>query len=128
MYPTLYEAIQDLFGIEWCFAKIIQSFGFFVAMAFLFGGWVFAKELKRRENLGLLKSRKVKVQYGKPLTATSMAVNALIGFVLGYKLLPLLIDSCELAEEIRSFLFSAIRRARYCRSRCTGSSPCTGPA
>ena len=38
MYPTLYHAFLDLFGVELPFLKFLNSFGFFVALAFVFTG------------------------------------------------------------------------------------------
>ena len=49
MYPTIYDAVKDLFGISIPFLKLLQSFGFFVAISFLISAWVFAKELARKE-------------------------------------------------------------------------------
>ena len=35
MYPNLYYAFKDLFGVEWTFLRFVNSFGFFVAIAFI---------------------------------------------------------------------------------------------
>ena len=40
MYPNLYYAFRDLFGIEITGLRFVNSFGFFVALAFLFAAWV----------------------------------------------------------------------------------------
>ena len=52
MYPNLYYAFSDLFGIEIPFFKLINSFGFFVAMAFVSAGFFLTKEFTRYTNLG----------------------------------------------------------------------------
>ena len=52
MYPNLYFAVKDLFGIEIPFFKLINSFGFFVAMAFLVAGYFLKKEVIRRTEIG----------------------------------------------------------------------------
>ena len=43
MYPTLFHLFKDLFGVDWNFLKPINSFGFFVAIAFL-GSCMFYSE------------------------------------------------------------------------------------
>jgi hypothetical protein len=43
MYPNLYYAVKDLFGLEVPFLKVVNSFGFFVALSFLTAAWFFIK-------------------------------------------------------------------------------------
>ena len=52
MYPNLYYLVDDLFGIKLNGLKLINSFGFFVAIAFVASGYVLYLELKRNEALG----------------------------------------------------------------------------
>ena len=49
MYPNLYYAFKDLFGVDWGGLRFINSFGFFVALSFLAAAWVLTRELKRKE-------------------------------------------------------------------------------
>ncbi|MCI5058665.1 MAG: prolipoprotein diacylglyceryl transferase [Flavobacteriales bacterium] len=106
MYPTLYHFLLDVFGIEFCLAKVVQSFGLFVAIAFGLCAYVFGKELKRKETLGWLatKTQKFK-EAGKP-TMNQNIINVVIGFLIGFKFYDLLFDSCRVAENIREHLFS----------------------
>lgn len=53
MYPTLSDLIKDIFGLN--VPLPIKMFGLFVAIAFLIALYLLKKELKRRENAGLLK-------------------------------------------------------------------------
>ena len=39
MYPTIYHALLDLFGIDWGWTRMLNSFGFFVAIAFAVGSY-----------------------------------------------------------------------------------------
>ncbi|QEH41745.1 prolipoprotein diacylglyceryl transferase [Chitinophaga sp. XS-30] len=90
MYPNLYYAFKDLFGIEIPVFKILQTFGFFVAVAFLAAAYVLTSELRRRERLGLLSGVKETITVGKPASVGEMLISAVIGFILGFKLLGLI--------------------------------------
>ncbi len=57
MYPNLYYLIKDLLGIELNALKLVNSFGFFVAMAFVSSGYVLFLELKRKSALGEVQKR-----------------------------------------------------------------------
>ncbi len=52
MYPNLYYLVKDLYGIELNALKLVNSFGFFVALAFVASGYVLFLELKRKSALG----------------------------------------------------------------------------
>ena len=48
MYPTISHLIYDLFGVN--IPLPIQTFGFWVAIAFLAAAWTITIELKRKES------------------------------------------------------------------------------
>ena len=50
MYPNLYFALRDLFGVEWTFLRFVNSFGFFVAISFILAAVTLAAELKRKSS------------------------------------------------------------------------------
>ena len=52
MYPNLYFLIRDIFGIQLSGLQLVNTFGFFVALAFVGSGFVLYSELKRKEQLG----------------------------------------------------------------------------
>jgi len=106
MYPSLYYLFQDLFGIELPFLKMVQSFGFFVAIAFLLAAYFLSKELKRKENGGLLSSNTIKVLRGQKATSTELIISGIIGFLIGYKLLYIVLDFTAFTENTQGFLLS----------------------
>ena len=57
MYPNLYYALLDLFGWELPALKLINSFGLFVALAFLAAHGLLGRELKRHAALGNFKAQ-----------------------------------------------------------------------
>lgn len=107
MYPNLYYAFKDLFGVEIPFLKLFQTFGFFVAVAFLGAAYTLTSELKRREGLGLMAGIPETVTIGKKVTMTEILVQAIIGFILGYKVLGIFLLWADASQDLQSFIFSA---------------------
>src|SRR4051812_34018870 len=104
MYPSLYYAFKDLFGIDLPFLKMVQSFGFFVAIAFLVAAYFWTKELKRKEAEGLLSTHTRKVLTGQRATPAELLTSAIIGFLIGYKLLYIALNFSEFTENTQGFL------------------------
>ncbi|QJB39202.1 prolipoprotein diacylglyceryl transferase [Chitinophaga oryzae] len=106
MYPNLYYAFRDLFGIEIPAFKILQTFGFFVAVAFLAGAWVLTKELKRREQLGWLKPVAETVMTGGPAGTGEYITNGILGFLLGWKGFGLILNWDTVSQNFQGFILS----------------------
>lgn len=87
MYPNLYYAFKDFFGIEWNWLKIFNSFGFFVALAFIGGAWVLTAELRRKQSQGLLVYTEQSITVGTPASLTDLLINFFLGFILGFKII-----------------------------------------
>jgi phosphatidylglycerol:prolipoprotein diacylglycerol transferase len=107
MYPNLYYAFRDLFGVEWTGLRFINSFGFFVAISFLLAAVFLTKELKRKQRDGLLHGQDVKIVVGKPASLGELIVNFVLGFILGYKILGLFLSSGEKTADPQQFIFSS---------------------
>src|ERR1700754_472656 len=106
MYPNLYFALKDLFGISLPFLHFVNSFGFFVALAFIAAAITLTKELMRKEREGLLHYREEMVWVGKPASPTELTLNFILGFLLGFKLIGLFISSSPLTANVQDFILS----------------------
>jgi phosphatidylglycerol---prolipoprotein diacylglyceryl transferase len=108
MYPNLYYAFKDLFGIDAPFLRFINSFGFFVAIAFIVAAALLSKELKRKSKMGLLQPTENEVMVGKPATVGELILNFILGFILGYKILALFFLSSSATQDPQTFIFSSM--------------------
>jgi prolipoprotein diacylglyceryltransferase len=86
MYPNLYYVFKDWFGVEWKNLAFLNTFGLFVALAFIAAAVVLSSELKRKEKSGLLLPREEMITVGKPASMLDIFLNGITGFIFGYKL------------------------------------------
>ena len=108
MYPNLYYAFKDLFGVEWKFLRFVNSFGFFVAIAFIISAVVLANELRRKSKQGLFQPTEMQVMVGQPATLFDLGLNFLLGFLLGFKIVALFIMDSSATEDPQAFIFSSL--------------------
>lgn len=106
MYPNLYYAFRDLFGIDWPALRFINTFGFFVALSFILAAVVLTVELRRKSKEGLLQPTEIQVVVGKPASMSDLLINFLLGFVLGYKIVALFILDKVATDDPQAFIFS----------------------
>ena len=105
MYPNLYYAFKDIFGVELEGLKLINTFGFFVAIAFIVAAWILTLELKRKQQQGLFTFTEEKIMIGEPAGIDELFVNGLLGFIFGYKLIGAFTIPDALADP-QSFILS----------------------
>jgi prolipoprotein diacylglyceryl transferase len=108
MYPNLYYAFKDLFGVDVPALRFVNSFGFFVALAFLAAASILTAELRRKSKAGLLHPVDEQVLVGQPATPWELLTNFILGFVLGYKILALFFLSADAKEDPQTFIFSSM--------------------
>ncbi|MGB3006278.1 MAG: prolipoprotein diacylglyceryl transferase family protein [Chitinophagaceae bacterium] len=108
MYPNLYYAFKDLFGVDWKFLRFVNSFGFFVAIAFIISAIVLANELRRKSKQGLFHPTEMQVLVGQPASLLDLGLNFLLGFLLGFKILALFILDNSATEDPQAFIFSSL--------------------
>jgi prolipoprotein diacylglyceryltransferase len=107
MYPNLYYAFKDFFRVEWPALRFINSFGFFVAFAFLAAAYVLTQELRRRERLGVMQHTEMKIVVGRGATISELVFNFTLGFLLGYKILGLFLADNAVTDDPQAFIFSS---------------------
>jgi prolipoprotein diacylglyceryltransferase len=107
MYADFHELFKHWFGLDIPYLSLVKSFGFMVAMAFLSAGYIILKELQRKEANGLVRftidDKTVQVKY----IWTDYIFNALVGFVIGYKLIGMLMNLEIASPDPMSFIFSS---------------------
>ena len=107
MYPNLYYLLRDLFGIRLQGLKFVNSFGFFVAIAFIVGAMVLSSEMKRKERLGLLTYTESEVLVGTGPSWGEVLLNAFFGFLLGFKFIGAFLQSGSVFDDPQGYLFSS---------------------
>lgn len=106
MYPNIYYVLKDWFGVEWKAMGFLNTFGLMVALAFVAAAVVLTSELKRKERQGLLFPREEIITVGKPAGIMELLMNALIGFLFGYKLFGLFFSKPDFIPA-QQYIFSS---------------------
>ena len=105
MYPKLSDLINSLFGTH--LNLPIMSYGFFVSLAFIAGGYLLYLELKRKDEEGILITTERKIFEGKPASAMELAINFIVAFFIAFKLPAAVSNYSHFANDPQEFLFSS---------------------
>src|SRR5690554_2053085 len=105
MYPTISEFLKS-FGIN--IPLPIQTFGFFVALAFLIAAYFLMKELQRKTEEGLIQVQRKKVIENKPVTITDYIINVVVGFILGFKFVYAFLNYSTFADNPQEVILSGV--------------------
>ena len=107
MYPDFQYFLQSLFGTDMpAWLSIFKTFGFFVALGFIGAALTSISELKRKEEQGLLLPEFKTIEVGRPASANELLINALIGFVIGYKAGGIIGNFSSIGPDPMGYLFS----------------------
>jgi phosphatidylglycerol:prolipoprotein diacylglycerol transferase len=106
MYATIYDAVKDLFGWDIIHLKLLQSFGFFVAISFLLCAFTFGRELRRKSREGFLPLSHKTIQINVPYTQNEMFTQSVLGFLLGWKLIGSFVDYENFSKDPRGWTLS----------------------
>lgn len=93
MFPTLYHFLYDLTGISLPFLKVVNTFGFFVALSIGAAYWAMSAEFDRKTVQGYFAKVKVKQVTGVGVEVSEYVINGLMAFVFGYKILYLMVET-----------------------------------
>lgn len=105
MYPRISHLIYDLTGLK--VPIPIQTFGTFMAIAFLVAYLLLRKELTRREADGQFRMRTEKVRKSGPMPVWEVVVITLILTLVGWKLGLLFEDYQKFYDHTQEIIFSA---------------------
>jgi prolipoprotein diacylglyceryl transferase len=105
MYPRLSDLINDLLGTN--INLPIQSYGFFLALAFLTGAFVLYLELGRKEREGKVEATKKKILKGKPASINQLIITFVISLLIGFKLAGFVVDYSEFVVNPQEYVFSS---------------------
>ncbi len=107
MYPDFQYLLQSLFGVNmpnWL--SLFKTFGLMVAAAFIAAAWVTGKELKRKEQQGLLKPEYKTIVVGKPLSIADLIISVITGFLIGFKIAGVYGNVDEVSHDPMHYLLS----------------------
>jgi prolipoprotein diacylglyceryltransferase len=108
MYPDLSYLLHDLIGTARDNAfSIIKTFGLFLLLAFVVAAQLLKLELRRRERIGQLPPvRELRIPGKRRVTPADYMVNAVVGFLLGFKLPYIIGNFTAMQRDPFSVLFS----------------------
>jgi len=104
MYPKISDLLNDIFGIS--ISLPIQTYGFFIAMAFILAAIVLYFELKRKEAEGIIPVQVKTRTIGRRASAMELIISFLISFTVFYKIGGIVLDYSEFTENPQDYLFS----------------------
>ncbi len=104
MFPYLSDLINYLFGTD--IFLPIPMFGTMVALAFMVANYLLTEELKRKEKEGLLHPVTEKQLVGAKASTGELLSNFLVGFILGFKILGIIVNYSEIAPHLQQYILS----------------------
>lgn len=106
MFPDFHYLFHSLFGIDIPALSLLKTFGFFVALAFITAYKVTYSELKRKAKQGLFEPTVTEIKVGEAPQPKDYIGSAILGFILGFKVVGLLLSYKEASADPLAFVFS----------------------
>jgi len=104
VFPRLSDLINYLLGTD--ISLPVNSYGFMLAMGFVFGGFVLWLELRRKERRGEITSQQKKILKGGPPSIPDLLLTTLLGFILGWKGIGIILDYTEFSRMPEDYILS----------------------
>jgi phosphatidylglycerol:prolipoprotein diacylglycerol transferase len=109
MYPDLSYLFHDLFNTPYDnWTSVFKTFGLLLAIAFVVAAYVVYIELKRKEKEGIIKPITKLKKGQKNISYSSLLINSLIGFILGYKLIYIFLNFEVFQQDGAGMVFSSL--------------------
>jgi len=105
MYPRVSDFINDIFGTN--INLPIQSYGFFLASAFLVAALLLRHEFIRKQAEGVIGSTIKKSLVGKPASITELVLTFIFSLLVGYKLSGIVVYYDLMVANPQDFIFSS---------------------
>ena len=108
MYPDLSYLLHDIFGTDINNGfSIVKMFGLLLALAFFASAYTLSLEFARKEKEGLLQSTLETITVGEGATISDLALNALIGFFIGFKILYVVQNFLDFKADAAAIIMSS---------------------
>jgi prolipoprotein diacylglyceryl transferase len=104
MYPRFSDILNNLFGTN--LNLPIQTYGFFVALAFIAAGFLVYHELKRKEKAGLIPAQTKEIIKGRPPGFAELFFTGFFFFIPGFKISGMLFDYQVFTNNPQNYLLS----------------------
>ncbi len=104
MYPRISDFINDMFGTD--INLPIQSYGFFLASAFLVAALLLRHEFARKQKEGVIGSTLKRTLIGKPASITELIITFVVSFFVGYKISGIIVYYDLMTANPQDFIFS----------------------
>ncbi len=103
-YPTISLFLKHVLDIN--INLPIQTFGFFVATAFITASYILSKELKRKEEEGHIEKIKKQIFIGKPLSTIQIVSYCFFTYIVSFKIWGIILEYDVFMQNPQSYIAS----------------------